>query len=88
MIFFKVLPRSDPVNHRKQAGRLQRCQNTVPSAAMKIYGLPGLGAKGTRHAGHAGIICGNNDQKPMLGHRYKALAALWVTFDKFKFVRQ
>ena len=88
MIFFKIFPRSNSINNCKQARRLQRGQNTVPSATMKVNGLTGQGAKRTRHGRHPCVICGNNDQKSMLGHWDKALAAMRMTFDHFNLVWQ
>ena len=66
MIFFKIFPRSNSINNCKQARRLQRGQDTVPRATMKVNGLTGQSAKRTRHARHPCAICGNNDQKSML----------------------
>ena len=79
---------ADAVDDREKARRVQRCQHTVPSAAVQVDGLRAIGDKGAGGAGGAAVVRGHDHQKRVLRQRHEGLTALGVAFDQREVIGQ
>lgn len=70
----------DAIHNGKQGVVDQRCEHSVPGAAVVVYALSGVGQEGEGRAGYAVLVRGDDDHERIGGHGDEGLRAERMEF--------